>query len=168
MAQRVLVAIDDSGPATVAFEYALTRFSDAEIIVLHVIDAVDTTDIHYRVLPEECDQQREKATHTAETVLRTARTAADAAGIELTTATVVGRPARQILAYADENDIDTIVMGTHGRSGLDRLLRGSISDLVRHQSSISVVTVPAPATDSRDPVHNRHAQIQEECKTRSR
>lgn len=146
MVQRVLVAIDDSEPAIAALEYALTRFSDANISVLHVLDAVSASDIRYRVLPEECDEQREAAERTAKTVVTNTQLSAAAVGIELTAATVIGRPARQILAYADENDIDTVIMGTHAHSGLDRLLRGSISDLVSQQSPLPVVTVSVPDT----------------------
>lgn len=146
MVERVLVAIDDSRPATAALEYALARFNTAEIIVLHIIDAVDATNIRQRVLPEECKNQRDVAERIAETVLTDARTFADAAGANITITTRSGRPPRQILAYAEENDIDVIVLGTHGRSGLNRLLWGSISDLISHQSPVPVMTVPASAT----------------------
>ena len=149
MVERVLVAIDDSRPATAALEYALTRFNTVEIIVLHVIDAADATNIRQRVLPEECEKQRDVTERIAETVLTDARTSADAVGVEITIATRYGRPPRQILAYAEGNDIDMIVIGTHGRSGLDRLLWGSISDLVSHQSPVPVTTVPTPAIVSR-------------------
>lgn len=146
MRKRVLVAIDDSGPATAALEYALSRFSTADITVLHVLDIVDAENMRQRVLATDCDEQRDAAEHTAETVLRTARSYAEASGIEITTATASGRPARQILGYAEENDIDRIVMGTHGRSGLARLLLGSLSDLVSGQSSVPVTSVPEPIT----------------------
>lgn len=146
MIKRVLVAIDDSGPATAALEYALSRFSTADITVLHVLDIVDADDMRQRVLATDCEEQRDAAEHTAETVLRTARTYAEASGVQITTATTSGRPACQILAYAEENDIDRIVMGTHGRSGLARLLLGSLSDLVSGQSSVPVTSVPEPIT----------------------
>lgn len=146
MVKRVLVTIDNSGPATAALEYALSRFSTADITVLHVLDIVDADDMRQRVLATECEEQRDAAEHTAETVLRTAWAYAEASGVEITTATASGRPARQILAYAEENDIDRIVMGTHGRSGLARLLLGSLSDLVSRQSSVPVTSVPEPIT----------------------
>lgn len=149
MVERILVAMDDSGPATAALEYALSRFSTSDITVLHVIDTVDADDVRQRVLPEECEEQRDAAERTAETVLRNARAYADALGIEITTATISGRPARRIIAYAEENDIDRIVLGTHGRSGLARLLLGSLSERIVHRSSIPVTTVrEPPATES--------------------
>ena len=69
----------------------------------HVLDIVDVDDMRQRVLATDCDEQRDAAEHTAETVLRTARSYAEASDTEITTATASGRPARQILAYAEEN-----------------------------------------------------------------
>jgi nucleotide-binding universal stress UspA family protein len=50
-------------------------------------------------------------------------------------------PARAILAYADEQDCDLIVMGTHGRTGLDRALLGSMTERVVRLAPIPVLTV---------------------------
>ncbi|MDQ2052421.1 ferredoxin Fer [Natronolimnohabitans sp. A-GB9] len=47
----------------------------------------------------------------------------------------------EILAYADEHDVDLIAMGTHGRSGLDRFLLGSVAQQTLRESSIPVATV---------------------------
>lgn len=113
-----------------------------------------------RVLPTDCDEQRDAAKRTAGTILRKARTYAKASGIKISTATASGRPARQILSYAEENDIDRIVMRTHGRSGLDRLLFGSLSDLVRKQSSVPVTIVPEPTTS--EPAEAPLKQTQEQ------
>ena len=54
-----------------------------------------------------------------------------------------GTPHEVILAYADENDIDTIVMGTHGRTGLDKYLLGSVAEKVVRLADVPVTTVRA-------------------------
>lgn len=54
---------------------------------------------------------------------------------------IVGHPAEVILEYAVEKEIDLIVMGTHGRRGLDRILFGSVADHVVKQSPVPVLTV---------------------------
>ncbi len=60
-------------------------------------------------------------------------TQAEDRGIETTTAVQRGNPHDDILTYAEENDIDVIVMGTHGRTGVKRALLGSVTeDVVRH------------------------------------
>ena len=52
-----------------------------------------------------------------------------------------GTPHEVILAYADENDIDAIVMGTHGRTGLDKYLLGSVTEKVVRLADVPVLTV---------------------------
>jgi len=52
-----------------------------------------------------------------------------------------GEPYQVILDYADENDIDVIVMGTHGRTGLERYLIGSVTEKVVRLSNVPVLTV---------------------------
>lgn len=56
-----------------------------------------------------------------------------------------GEAATEILAFARELACDLIVMGTHGRTGLSRLLMGSVAEQVLRNASCPVVTVRAPA-----------------------
>jgi nucleotide-binding universal stress UspA family protein len=149
MTQRVLVAIDGSAPATAALEHALSRFTSSDVTVLHVIDAEEDDSFRRRLLPDDCDAQREAAERAAETVLGEARAHADACGAAITTVSVVGRPMRRIPVYAEENDVDVIVMGTHGRTGLSRLLLGSLSEAVVRRSAVPVTTVRDTTDDDR-------------------
>jgi len=55
-----------------------------------------------------------------------------------------GDPASEIVRYAADNVIDLIVMGTHGRTGLERLLMGSVAEKVLRESSCSVLVVKLP------------------------
>jgi nucleotide-binding universal stress UspA family protein len=55
----------------------------------------------------------------------------------------VGHPAEEILRYADENDIDLILMATHGRSGIRRWAMGSVADKVLRASEVPVLLVRA-------------------------
>ncbi len=57
---------------------------------------------------------------------------------------VEGDPAREILDTAEETHCDVILMGTHGRTGLRRLLMGSVAEEVLRHASCPVVTVRAP------------------------
>ncbi|ELZ35839.1 universal stress protein [Halorubrum distributum] len=56
-----------------------------------------------------------------------------------------GVPHAEILDYADAAGVDVIVMGTHGRTGIDRYLIGSIAERVVRQSPVPVLTVRIPA-----------------------
>jgi nucleotide-binding universal stress UspA family protein len=55
-----------------------------------------------------------------------------------------GDPAGQIVSYAAESAIDLIVMGTHGRTGLERLLMGSVAEKVLRDAPCSVLVVKLP------------------------
>ena len=62
-------------------------------------------------------------------------------GIKTQTACRRGKPHRVIDSYATDNDIDLIVMGTHGRSGVSRQLIGSVTEKVIRSSDTPVLTV---------------------------
>ncbi|MFB6217087.1 MAG: universal stress protein, partial [Candidatus Aenigmatarchaeota archaeon] len=62
--------------------------------------------------------------------------------VETVTKVVSGVPHSEIKRYVEDNDIDLITMGSHGRSGLDRLLIGSVAEKVIRTTDIPVMTVP--------------------------
>ena len=65
---------------------------------------------------------------------------------------LIGRPQDTILAYAEEENIDLIVMGTHGRTGLGRLLMGSVAETIVRCATCPVLTIKMPlkSADCRD------------------
>ncbi len=63
------------------------------------------------------------------------------AGVQARRELLRGRPAEQLLDYADEHDIDLISMGTHGRTGIDRFVMGSVAEKVIRRSERPVLTV---------------------------
>lgn len=66
------------------------------------------------------------------------------AGCKTTTACKIGKPHRVICSYAEDNELDLIVMGTHGRSGVNRQLIGSVAERVTRTSKTPVLTVRTP------------------------
>ncbi len=72
---------------------------------------------------------------------------ARAAGLDVTTEVRRGDPARQILSYTDEHGVNMVVMGTHGRTGLDRYLVGSVTEKVVRRCPVPVLTVRHGAAD---------------------
>ena len=67
-------------------------------------------------------------------------------GVELKTEVIVGKVADSLVDYTGENDIDLILIATHGRSGVSRWVRGSIADRVLRASEVPVLMVRAPGT----------------------
>lgn len=139
MAQRVLVAFDGSSQSEVALEHALAEFPDAEIIVLTVLDPAEASYAGDEAAPVLTDSWHKSAMNTAERTLDEARE--QAGDREIETDHTVGRPGRAIVEYAEDNDIDHIVTGSHGRTGVSRLLLGSVAETVVRRSSVPVTVV---------------------------
>lgn len=72
----------------------------------------------------------------------------EAAGVEVVTATRSGRPHEVIAGYVAEAEIDIVVMGTHGRTGLRRYLLGSVTERTVRFSPVPVVSVKPKSADS--------------------
>ena len=65
-------------------------------------------------------------------------------GIKLSSEVLIGNPAWEIVSYVEHNDIDLIVMASHGRSGPSRWAHGSVADKVFRASCVPVLMVRAP------------------------
>ncbi|WP_440765318.1 universal stress protein [Natronorubrum sp. DTA7] len=85
--------------------------------------------------------QNEAASPAAHRAVERVAVDAERADIDVETAVEQGVPHEEILEYADEHDIDMIVMGTQGRTGLDRVLVGSVTERVVRMADVPVVTV---------------------------
>lgn len=71
-------------------------------------------------------------------------------GVEATYAVVFGTPADRILRFAEENEIDMIVIGTHGRTGLKRLIMGSVAESIVRRATCPVLAIKTPAQVTQD------------------
>ena len=139
MATHVLVAMDSSERATAALEHALTDHPDARLTVFHAIDPAEH--IHAEDAQFTYDDVVADRREHAEQLFDRARELAAGEGREIETATEVGKPAKAIVDYADANDVDHIVVGSHGRSGVSRLLLGSVAEVVVRRASVPVTVV---------------------------
>ncbi|QLK25344.1 universal stress protein [Natrinema zhouii] len=85
--------------------------------------------------------QTDEAIPAAERAVERIEAEATREGVDVVTAVEQGVPHETILAYADDHDIDMIVMGTQGRTGLDRVLVGSVTERIVRMADVPVVTV---------------------------
>ncbi|RQG91419.1 universal stress protein [Natrarchaeobius halalkaliphilus] len=85
--------------------------------------------------------ESEEATPAAHRAVDHVAATAKRSGLEAVTAVDHGVPHEEILSYADEHGIDMIVMGTQGRTGLDRVLVGSVTERVVRMADVPIVTV---------------------------
>lgn len=147
MYDRILVPTDGSEGSAVALEHAvdLARGYDASIHGLYVTDQRS-----YAGMAGDMDREaiREEEEEMGRHALDRIEDAATEAGVEVTTALATGVPHERIRETITERDIDLVVMGTHGRTGLERMLLGSTTEKVLRLSPVAVHAVPAPDRDS--------------------
>ena len=136
--EHVLVPVDDSQPAHDALEFAVTNFADATLTLLHVINPIRTLDAGNPNLWDEShvDAERERAERLLAEVA-----AAVPDDVDVATAAEFGDPAETIVEHASQNGVDHVVIGSHGRSGVKRLVLGSVAETVSRQSPIPVSIV---------------------------
>lgn len=138
MSQRVLVPFDESDPASEAFEEALREYPDDEIVLLHAIDpGTSGHGLEGAAAGDPSGQYREEM----EELLADAERRAERDGVEITTVIERGPPGSTIVEYARENDVDRIVMGSHDRSGISKILLGSVAEDVVKESPVTVTVV---------------------------
>lgn len=137
MSQHVLVPVDGSDQAEEALSYAFDTFPTARMTLLHVINPARAGYGAQAGLPSFSEEWYDEAEAAAEELFESAR--ADAPeGVTIETATEVGQPARTIVDYADDHDVDQIVIGSHGRQGISRVLLGSVAETVVRRSAVPV------------------------------
>ena len=153
MVDSVLVAMDDSPLSREALVFALDAFPDADITAVHVaypeIDMLpaDTEEVYEADLDELDDVGDETAASVFETIRDVigehetvdSRDLDD--GRELSVTYLLGEANRRLVEYADEGEFDHVVMGTHGREGLSRLLIGSVAEEVVRQTDVPTTLV---------------------------
>jgi len=144
MYEQILLPTDGSEGTRGAVEHAINLATTYDA-TLHTIYVVDTNVGIDASVPGTLDTLEEAGENAIDDVIQQA----EAAGVKTTEGVVAqGTPHQAILDYIDEHDIDLVVMGTHGRTGLDRYLLGSITEKVVRLSDAPVLTVRMPAESS--------------------
>lgn len=135
--------MDDSEPAWSALRYGLSTFPNASFTVLHVHDLAIYHmygDIAGLVFADE-DLIGRHRREQASALFAEVAELAESGDREIDTETEKGYPASVIVSYAEEQGIDRIVIGSHGRTGVRRLLLGSVAEAVVRRSSVPVTVV---------------------------
>lgn len=135
MDQHVLVPFDGSDTARNALVRAFEEHPEADVTVLYVIDL---SELSYGVEGGAAANLHEAEKEEARELFAEAEEIAGEYGETVETATEVGQPEEVIVEYAERGDVDHIVMGSHGRSGLSRILVGSVAEAVVRESPVSV------------------------------
>ncbi len=140
--EAILYATDFSESSIPASDYALflSRLTGAKLHILHVIG--ELTDqrrsmIHQEFFEPFAQSIEQQAIHDMETFCATHFQ--DMEHVECQT--VIGNPFQEIIQQAEKLNADLIIMGTHGRTGIEHVLVGSTAERVVRNSNIPVLTV---------------------------
>ncbi len=139
----ILSAIDFSENSDYAFEYALTIASafNSSLAVMHVIDNLvyaPGLDMPYSFI-EDLDKEFYESAKKKMAIFCETRLAEFS---NYTTIIETGTPYREIIRTAEKTAAALIVLGTHGRSGIDRVVFGSTAERVVRKATCPVLTVP--------------------------
>ncbi len=150
----ILIATDGSPEAREAVEYGLELAAGerAGVVLLQVIPPIDWTQLDrgavIRPIPEEIALRRSAALEEA------GRLAAEHR-VKITSEVLAGDPADEIVTYADNHDVDMIVVGSRGRGTVASTLLGSVSRAVLRDARRPVLVVRGATLQSRIPAKAR-------------
>lgn len=160
--ERILCPVDFSEFSVKAIEYAcsLARHYGSKLYLEHVVQPL-TAAYPYYAFPDSVNQVFWNLNADAERQLHDLARKHLRNGIQPDFVVQNGFPVESILSLAEEKSVDLIVMGTHGRQGLDRMAVGSVTEKVLRKARCPVLAVRKPIYDfvtteeGADPVHLR-------------
>jgi nucleotide-binding universal stress UspA family protein len=141
--KRILVPTDFSEPSEDALAYAkgLADAFGASVHLMHVLEDLAahawTTEVYVAALPGVHEEMERHARERLEQLL----SAADRAKYRAEIVLRVGSPFVEIVRYAREEQVDLIVLGTHGRGAIAHMLLGSVAERVVRKAPCAVLTV---------------------------
>lgn len=145
MYDSILVPTDGSQEMSTVVDHAIELASLCEATA-HFVHVVDER-AYYSVPNDAREQVRETLRNDAESFTKSAAEKALEAGVGVVREIRWGDPAPAILSYAVENGVELIVMGTHGRTGYERYLLGSVAEKIVRMAPMPVLAIAVGDTD---------------------
>ena len=138
---KILCAVDLSEHSKQVAQYAamLARATGAHLIVIYTAPSLSQY-VGFHVPPNTIENFVGEIVSGAEKAMETF-IAESFAGLPVTSRILIGYAAEEIINRADEENVDMIVMGTHGRKGIDRILFGSVAEKVVKNAKQPVLTI---------------------------
>lgn len=138
----------DSAEAAAAYGTDLAERLDATVHCFSVVDKEIASGLDSLLADD--NTVSDGLTEQADDHVNRVATSATDCDIECVSATATGDPAEKIVEYAENQDLDMIVIGTRGRGGFQRAVVGSVTDEVVRTASVPVLTVRAETSDPLD------------------
>ncbi|ADI73228.1 UspA domain protein [Methanohalobium evestigatum Z-7303] len=140
---NILIATDGSENSKNAIQSGINLASKtgAKVYAVYVIHPVSVTT--GRKGPDWVEAAREMMRDEGEKATNYIKKMGDEENLEVESVILEGDPGDEIVKFADKNDVDLIVMGTRGLSGIQRFMVGSVADKVVKHSNTEVLIVPS-------------------------
>ena len=145
MFKKILVPLDGSELSESALTHVIDITTDCralEVILMRIREPLDPNVIgtlDAKVAVELDQAYRDEAASYLDKVVATLKEK----GIKAKTEILSGNPAEEIIKYSQKNNVDLIIMSTRGRSGISRLVFGSVAEKVIRNSTVPVLIKPA-------------------------
>ncbi|MDY6775719.1 MAG: universal stress protein [Halobacteria archaeon] len=152
MYDRILIPTDGSDCADEAARHAV-RIAERFGSELHVLNAVETHE-YVSAGNESVERQRDIVEEEGREAVESVSETASERGVETVEVVTYGSVHDVVLDYVEDEAIDLIVMGTHGRTGFERLLLGSNAAKTVRRSEVPVFTVPSRGKDESSYVYD--------------
>lgn len=139
--KNILVPIDFSTSSNQVFElgHCLAKNNDAHLHLIHVIDPVYYQE--HQQKKSDFEFIRKIRFENAKEELRKFKFELPHSEVEISEVLLEGIPHKEILNYSRQNDIDMIVIASHGWTNLSHMLMGSIADKIMRQADVPVICV---------------------------
>jgi len=138
--KKILIPTDNSQVSIEAARHGLeiAKLMNSKVYVIYVVDIMP-----FVGLPTEgfWEAMREVLEEEGKEAFKKIRKMAEEIGVNVITEILEGSPAKEIVEYAEKRGIDLIVMGTSGKSGIDRLLLGSVAEKVSRRAQCPVLLI---------------------------
>jgi len=138
--RNIVIATDGSQNSQRAISYGIeiAKLSGATVHALYVVDTTSFSsipmDAGWEAMYETLRKEGEKAIFEV-------KERGDTSGVEVREVLIEGHPSNEIIDFAENNNADLIVVGTLGKTGLDRFLMGSVAEKVVRGSKVPVLVV---------------------------
>ncbi|HBE95199.1 MAG TPA: universal stress protein [Desulfovibrio sp.] len=139
--KKILCAVDlsEHSPAVADYAKTLAQGLNAQVLCLYVAPSLSQY-VGFHVPPSSIENFVGEIVSGADATMN-AFLAEQFPGVKVEGRVVTGYAAEEVLNLAEEQGVDLIIMGTHGRTGLDHVLFGSTAEKVVRKSAIPVMTI---------------------------
>jgi len=139
---KILVGYDGSESSIKALKKAieLAKLSNSELHIVGVVRPFEFAAIDY-ISPDEIEEYEKEEISKEERFLKEAKAMAEEKGIKASTKVMEGEPAEELMAYADINKCDLIVVGHRGVGGFKRMILGTTAGNLVKYANQSVLVV---------------------------